>query len=196
MPNWLMPDKHQSHEKLFFKTISLAETAEATAAGEVAAATTAEVAADASEAADWWTIIGGIISGAAIAAAAAALAAAITKHNDAVKVEKQAQDVVNGNKTALRQKQLTKKQAELKVQHEKDVLTIKQKQLKEAKEKEQDAQDVKDALNAAHVGIEKIGKKIKERKTSGPITTAQRKVGNYSYQFNTKTISCPVTCWA
>ena len=151
----------------------LAETAEVTAAGEVAAATTAEVAADASEAADWWTIIGGIISAGAIAAAAAALAAAVTKHNDAVKKEKQARDVVNGKKTTLRQKQLGKKQAEVKVQHEKDVLAVKKKKLDEAKENEQDALNVKDVLKAAHIGIEKIEIKIKERKTG---STQQKKV--------------------
>ena len=46
------------------------------ATAEVASATAAEVAADVSEAADWWTIIGGIVSAAAIATATALVVAA------------------------------------------------------------------------------------------------------------------------
>lgn len=147
------------------EVLAAAETAEATAAEEVAAATAAEAAADASEAADWWTIIGGIVSGAAIAAAVAALTAAIAKRSKAVKKKKQAQDDVNNKKTTLSQKKLKKKQAEVKVEHEKNELSAKQEKLKEAKEKKQDMQDVKDVLQAAHVGIKLIEKKLKEERT-------------------------------
>lgn len=147
------------------EVLAAAETAEATAAEEVAAATAAEAAADASEAADWWTIIGGIVSGAAIAAAVAILTAAIAKRSKAVKKKKQAQDDVNNKKTTLSQKKLKKKQAEVKVEHEKNELSAKQEKLKEAKEKKQDMQDVKDVLQAAHVGIELIEKKLKDERT-------------------------------
>lgn len=147
------------------EVLAAAETAEATAAEEVATATAAEAAADASEAADWWTIIGGIVSGAAIAVAAAALAAAIAKRSEAVKKKKQAQDDINSKKATLGQKKLKKKQAEVKVEHEKNELSAKQEKLKEAKEKKQDMQDVKDVLQAAHVGIELIEKKLRDERT-------------------------------
>jgi len=147
------------------EVLAAAETAEATAAEEVAAATAAEAAADTSEAADWWTIIGGIASGVAIAVAVAALTAAIAKRSEAVKKKKQAQDDVNNEKTTLGQKKLKKKQAEVKVEHEKNELSAKQEKLKEAKEKKQDMQDVKDVLQAAHVGIELIEKKLKNERT-------------------------------
>lgn len=145
------------------EVLAASETAEATAAEEVATATAAEAAADASEAADWWTIIGAIASGAAIAAATAALTAAIAKRSEALKKKRQAQDDIKNKKSTLDQKKLKKKQAELKVEHEKNELSAKQEKLKEAKEKKQDRQDVKDVLQAAHVGIELIEKKLKDK---------------------------------
>jgi len=61
-----------------------------TATAELSGAVAGEVAADASEAADWWTIIGGIISAGAIAAATAAVVAATSALANAKKKKTQA----------------------------------------------------------------------------------------------------------
>lgn len=61
-----------------------------TAAAELSGAVAGEVAADASEAADWWTIIGGVISAGAIVAATAAVVAATKSLADAKNKKTQA----------------------------------------------------------------------------------------------------------
>ena len=61
-----------------------------TAAAELSGAVAGEVAADASEAFDWWTIIGGVISAGGIAAATAAVVASTKAVADAKAKKKQA----------------------------------------------------------------------------------------------------------
>ena len=62
----------------------------ATATAELSGAVAGEVAADASEAADWWTIVGGVISAGAIVAATAAVVAATKALADAKNKKTQA----------------------------------------------------------------------------------------------------------
>ena len=143
--------------------LAVAETAETAAVAEVSAAAAAEAAATASEAADWWTIIGGIISGAAIAAATAAVVAAVRKKNEATKKKKEAQAKVNEGKANISQEQLKKKRGETTKLHKRDELRITEEKLQIAKRSQLDVKEVKDIFEAAHVGLENMQKEIKTK---------------------------------